>query len=115
MEMEKRLSRTVGALRRGLADTRTLQASLKAEARELEAFIPVLVKGACSGINDALRQQVRPHTVSCAVPVVFLCHACTACRTNNRTACPGSCNAAKHSGDGHNQQSNAVTWKVQSL
>ena len=59
-EMEKRLATTVGGLRRGLADARTLHASLRAEAAELESFVPVLIQGAVSGIHDALRQQVRP-------------------------------------------------------
>ena len=57
-EMEKRLATTVGGLRRGLADARTLHAALRAEAAELESFVPVLIQGAVSGIHDALRQQV---------------------------------------------------------
>jgi Microtubule binding len=57
-QMESRLAATVGVLRRGLADARSLHASLRSEARELESFIPVLIQGACSGINDALRHQV---------------------------------------------------------
>ena len=57
-EMEKRLATTVGGLRRGLADARSLHASLRAEAKELESFVPVLIQGAVSGIHDALRQQV---------------------------------------------------------
>ena len=59
-EMEKRLATTVGGLRRGLADARSLHASLRAEAAELESFVPVLIQGAVSGIHDALRQQVSP-------------------------------------------------------
>ena len=57
-EMEKRLATTVGGLRRGLAEARTLHASLRAEAAELESFVPVLIQGAVSSIHDALRQQV---------------------------------------------------------
>lgn len=57
-EMNERLSSSVLALRRGLADARSLHASLQAEASELKDFIPVLIKGAVSGIQDALRQQV---------------------------------------------------------
>lgn len=70
-EMEKRLATTVGGLRRGLADARSLHASLRAEAAELESFVPVLIQGAVSGIHDALRQQVSPlaqhdvHVSSC--------------------------------------------------
>ena len=58
-EMEKRLATTVGGLRRGLAEARSLHASLRAEAAELESFVPVLIQGAVSSIHDALRQQVR--------------------------------------------------------
>lgn len=36
---------------------RELQAALRGEAAQLEAFIPVLIQGAASGINDALKQQ----------------------------------------------------------
>ena len=74
-EMEKRLATTVGGLRRGLADARTLHAALRAEAAELESFVPVLIQGAVSGIHDALRQQVRPARCSdldsCGMSCVF--------------------------------------------
>ena len=58
-ELDKRLSESVVGLRRGLEDTRYLHASLRAEANELKAFIPVLIQGTVSSIQDALRQQVR--------------------------------------------------------
>ena len=59
--MNERLGSSVLGLRRGLAEARALHASLRAEAAELEAFIPVLIQGAVSGIQDALHQQVcRP-------------------------------------------------------
>ena len=38
---------------------RDLQAALRGEAAQLEAFIPVLIQGAASGISDALKQQAR--------------------------------------------------------
>lgn len=59
-EMEARLAESVGGLRRGLAQARELQAALRGEAAQLEAFIPVLIQGAASGISDALKQQARP-------------------------------------------------------
>lgn len=59
-ELDKRLSESVVGLRRGLEGTRGLHASLRAEAAELKAFIPVLIQGTVSSIQDALRQQVRP-------------------------------------------------------
>ena len=40
------------------AQARELQAALRGEAAQLEAFIPVLIQGAASGISDALKQQV---------------------------------------------------------
>ena len=57
-EMDKRLSTSVIGLRRGLDEARSLHTSLRAEANELKAFIPVLIQGTVSGIQDALRQQV---------------------------------------------------------
>ncbi|KAK9829410.1 hypothetical protein WJX72_005680 [[Myrmecia] bisecta] len=56
-ELEKRLSTTLSSLRRGIATARTLHESLRSDAKSLTDFIPVLVEGARTGINDALRQQ----------------------------------------------------------
>lgn len=58
-EMDKRLSTSVMGLRRGLEEARSLHNNLRAEANELKAFIPVLIQGTVSSIQDALRQQVR--------------------------------------------------------
>ena len=58
-EMRARLSATVTGLRRGLTGVRALHGGLRAEVAELRAFIPVLVEGARSGVQQSLAQQVR--------------------------------------------------------
>ena len=70
-EMNERLGSSVLSLRRGLAEARALHYTLRGEARELEAFIPALIQGAVSSIQDALHQQVacdhHPGTSSCTM------------------------------------------------
>ena len=59
-EIEHRLTSTVSGLRRGIASTRGLHASLRSEAKALKDFIPMLVEGARSGITSLLKHQASP-------------------------------------------------------
>ena len=59
-ELQRKLAASVGDLRKGLSGARSLQAALRAEAAALESFIPVIVEGARSGMQQALAKQVRP-------------------------------------------------------
>lgn len=74
-EIEHRLTSTVSGLRRGIASTRGLHASLRSEAKALNDFIPMLVEGARSGITSLLKHQASPpaHAWSalCPCPVAF--------------------------------------------
>ena len=56
-EIEHRLTSTVSGLRRGIASTRDLHATLRSEAKALNNFIPMLVEGARSGITTLLKHQ----------------------------------------------------------
>ena len=56
-EIEHRLTSTMSGLRRGIASTRGLHASLRSEAKALKDFIPMLVEGARSGITSLLKHQ----------------------------------------------------------
>ena len=57
-ELQRKLSASVADLRRGLSAARGLHATLRAEAVALEGFIPVIVEGAKSGMQQALAKQV---------------------------------------------------------
>ncbi len=57
-ELQRKLSASMADLRKGLASARGLHASLRAEAAALESFIPVIVEGAKSGMQQALAKQV---------------------------------------------------------
>ena len=74
-EIEHRLTSTVSGLRRGIASTRGLHASLRSEAKALNDFIPMLVEGARSGITSLLKHQasVAAHAWSalCLCQVAF--------------------------------------------
>lgn len=74
-EIEHRLTSTVSGLRRGIASTRGLHASLRSEAKALNDFIPMLVEGARSGITSLLKHQAS-----------LLAHAWSALRP-----CPVAC------------------------
>lgn len=68
-EIEHRLTSTVSGLRRGIASTRGLHASLRSEAKALKDFIPMLVEGARSGITTLLKHQASLqllHSHACA-------------------------------------------------
>ena len=58
-ELQRKLAASMGNLRKGLSSARSLQAALRAEAAALESFIPVIVEGARSGMQQALTKQVR--------------------------------------------------------
>ncbi len=58
-ELQRKLSASVANLRKGLSTARGLHASLRAEAAALESFIPVIVEGARTGMQQALAKQVR--------------------------------------------------------
>lgn len=58
-ELQRKLSASVANLRKGLSTARGLHASLRAEAAALEGFIPVIVEGARTGMQQALAKQVR--------------------------------------------------------
>ncbi len=57
-ELQRKLSASMADLRKGLSSARGLHASLRAEAVALESFIPVIVEGAKSGMQQALAKQV---------------------------------------------------------
>lgn len=57
-EMQRRLAAGMMGLRRGLSAARSLHSSLRSEAAALESFIPVIVEGARSGMQQALQNQV---------------------------------------------------------
>lgn len=57
-ELQRKLSASLADLRKGLSSARGLHASLRAEAAALESFIPVIVEGAKSGMQQALAKQV---------------------------------------------------------
>ncbi|CAL8470626.1 g10168 [Coccomyxa elongata] len=56
-EMQRRLAAGMMGLRRGLSAARSLHSSLRSEAAALESFIPVIVEGARSGMQQALQNQ----------------------------------------------------------
>ena len=58
-ELQRKLSASVANLRKGLSTARGLHANLRAEAAALESFIPVIVEGARSGMQQALAKQVK--------------------------------------------------------
>lgn len=64
-ELQRKLAASVADLRKGLAAARGLHANLRAEAAALEGFIPVIVEGAKSGMQQALAQQVGQHACPC--------------------------------------------------
>ena len=57
-ELQRKLAASMGDLRKGLSSARSLQAALRAEAAALESFIPVIVEGARSSMQQALAKQV---------------------------------------------------------
>ena len=61
-ELQRKLSASMADLRKGLSSAQGLHASLRAEAAALESFIPVIVEGAKSGMQQALAKQVRGRT-----------------------------------------------------
>lgn len=71
-EIEHRLTSTVSGLRRGIASTRGLHASLRSEAKALNDFIPMLVEGARSGITSLLKHQVSLAVSAVLVPSCVL-------------------------------------------
>ena len=64
-EMRARLAAGVAGLRRGLAAARALHGGLRAEAAELQGFIPSVVEGARAGMQRALAQQARMFHTAC--------------------------------------------------
>ncbi len=56
--MQRRLAAGMMGLRRGLSAARSLHSSLRSEATALDSFIPVIVEGARSGMQQALQNQV---------------------------------------------------------
>lgn len=73
--MQRRLAAGMMGLRRGLSAARSLHSSLRSEATALESFIPVIVEGARSGMQQALQNQVLsnskplpPNAVKARVP-----------------------------------------------
>ena len=74
-EMQGRLAAGMMGLRRGLSAARSLHSSLRSEATALESFIPVIVEGARSGMQQALQNQVLsnskflpPNAVKACIP-----------------------------------------------
>lgn len=71
-ELQRKLSASMADLRKGLSSARGLHASLRAEAAALESFIPVIVEGAKSGMQQALAKQVSKALH--LAPYQFSCH-----------------------------------------